>query len=101
VVLRIDVQNDGLNFLTLLQNLRGMLDPARRYIRNVNQTIDTLLDFDERSKVRQVPNAAGDNGIDRVAFSESGPGIGFGLLEAKRNSTILEIDIQHDGFDIL
>ena len=58
-VFRLDAKNDGANFLTLLENLRGMLDalgPAQ--IADVNQSVNAVFNFDEGAEVGQVANPA-------------------------------------------
>src|SRR5262249_11249867 len=101
MVVGIDVQNDGLNALTLLQYLRRMFDAPGRNVGNVDKAVDSFFDFYECAEVGQVAYTAGDHGTDRVALGESAPRIGFSLLQTEGNAAIIQIDIQNDSFNIL
>src|SRR5206468_5483110 len=61
VVFRIDVENHRIDAFAFFQYFRRMLDPARRDVRDVDQPVDALLNFDEGSEVRQIPDPARDD----------------------------------------
>src|SRR5205085_145822 len=67
MVFRIDIQNDRIDLLAFLQDFGRVFDAPGGNIGNVHQAVDSLFDFDEGSKIRQIANPAGNYGIDSVA----------------------------------
>src|SRR5262245_38939944 len=61
MVVTVDVQNHSFDALTLLQNFGRMFDTPRRDVGDVNETVDSFLNFDERTEIRQVSNSTGDH----------------------------------------
>src|SRR5579864_2589013 len=99
---RIDVQNYGLNQLTLLHQFGRMLDAFRPgQIRDVHQSIDAFLDFYESAEIGQLAHAALHHRADRVAFRHRGPRIGLELLDAQRHTPFFGLYIQHDRFNLV
>ena len=65
---------------------------------DVNKSLDTGFQFDERSVISDVGNGAVDTGPNLVFRFNGFPRIGFKLLHAKRNTLGFEIDPQHLHF---
>src|SRR6202041_321385 len=86
----------------LLQDFGGVFDafgPAQ--IRDVHQTVDSILDLDEGAKVGKVANAAFDDGPDRVLAPELLPWVLLELLHAERDATVVRIHAEDDGVDLI
>src|SRR5215469_3771199 len=101
-VLRLDAENDSLHFFALLHDLGRMLDalgPAQ--VRNVNQAVDAVFDFDEGAEVGEVAYAAFDNGSGRVALGEVLPRVFEQLLHAERDAAVTGIDAEDDRLDLV
>src|SRR5437899_6487924 len=81
MVVAIDVQDNCIDALTLLQYLRGMLDPPGRDIGDVHKPVNSLFEFNEGAEVGQIADTATDNRPDGVPLRQGAPGIRFGLLE--------------------
>src|SRR6266478_7676280 len=82
-----------LNFVALLVDLRRMtnfLDP--RKVRQMYETVDPRLDFDEHAEVGNRFDLALDRAAHRMNLRERFPRIGFGLLEPKRNPAVALVD---------
>ena len=72
-----------------------------RNIRDMNETIDSLFNFDEGAEIRQVSHASGDDRTYRVALRQRGPWIRFGLLESERYPAVFHVDIENHRFHVL
>src|SRR4030095_3451454 len=102
LVLAVDVQDDHVDRVALLHDLRRMLDalgPA--HVGDVDQAVDARLDLDERAEAREVPDFPVDAGSDRVLQREHDPRILLGLLHAERDLLLVRIDLEHYGLDRL
>jgi len=62
---------------------RGALRDASGDVRDVHEPVDALFDADKDPEVRDVADAAPDDGPLGVLLLEGQPGIGRGLLEAR------------------
>src|SRR5262249_52916914 len=83
MVVTVDVQNHCFDALTFLQNFRRMLDAPRRDIGDMDETVNSLFNFDERTEIGQVSDTAGDHRTYRVALGQRRPWIRLGLLESE------------------
>src|SRR5262245_52240108 len=95
LVLDVDVENDGLDLVTLLEHLARVLDalgPAD--VGDVHEAVHALLDADEDAEVGDVADLALDDGADRVLVLEERPGVLLDLLHAERDALGLRIDVQ-------
>src|SRR5579872_6340088 len=98
----IDIQDHGLYDLALLEDLGGMfytLGPGE--IGNVHQAVDALFNLNEGAEIGHIAHPALHYGTDAVAAIDSGPGVGFELLEAERNTPVLGVDFQNNGFHLI
>src|SRR2546425_13364271 len=76
-LVRVDRENDGLNAVALLQDLRGVfyaLGPAQ--IAHVNQAINAFLDFDEGAEISKIAHAPLNRGANWIFLYQRVPGIG-------------------------
>ena len=98
--LRVDVENDRLNLLTLLEALRRMARTTRPGdVRHVDHTVDALFELDERTVRREVADLALDAAAHRVAIHDAVPRILLGLADAERDLLVLGVDredLDHD-----
>src|SRR5687768_11058331 len=102
LVLRIDIQNQHVDRITLLQNFRRMLDSLRpRHVRDVNQTIYSRLDLNEGTKTRKVADLAVETCADRILLRQHHPRILLRLLHAEGDLLLVRIDLEHDRLDRL
>ena len=102
LVVRVDVEDHHLYFVRLLYYLRGVLHPlGPRHVRNMNQSVDAWLDFNEGSEGRQVAHLAGNPRTHGVFHRKHHPRILLGLLHAEGNLLFLLIHFEYDRFDSL
>ena len=66
---------------------------------DVNQAVDTGLDFHEHAEVGDRFDLALDRAADRMDFRQCFPRIRLGLLESERNPPIALVDPEHLDFD--
>src|SRR5208282_5729328 len=101
-ILRLDTENDSLHLFALLHYFRRMLDalgPAK--VRDVNQAVDAVFDFNEGAKVGQVAHAAFNHCAGGIALREVLPWILEKLLHAKRNAAVGRIHAENDSVDLI
>src|SRR6185295_7567325 len=70
-------------------------------IRDVNESVDSVFDFDKRSKIGKRADLTGNTRADAIAHWQSLPRIGGDLLDAQTYSAAVRICFEHDGFDFL
>ena len=61
----------------------------------MDQSLDPLLELDERTVVRDRDDLSADTSTDRVLLVDVGPGIRHELLQPQRDALAVPIDIQH------
>ena len=99
---RIDFEDLHFDFLGGRNDLAGMhilLGP--RHFRDVDQTLDAGLEFDERAVVGDVGDAALEAGADRIFRLDALPRVIEQLLHAKRDAVGLVIDLDDLDLDLL
>ena len=102
LLFRIDVENNGLDFLTLLEALGRMVDLARpAHIADVDHTVDTLFELDERTVSREVANLAADLRTDREALLNRVPRIVLGLTDAEGDLLVVDIDGENNDLNLV
>src|SRR5579863_2779421 len=102
LVVGVDVEDHHVDGVTLLDDFRRMLHAlGPRHVRDVDQSIDPRLDFDERAEAGQVAHLAGDPRAHGVALRQHHPGILLGLLHPERDLLLVGIDLEHDRLDRL
>src|SRR4051812_24348203 len=100
LVLRVDVQDDDVDTVSLLHDFRRMLNAVGPgHVGDVNESVDAGLDFDERTKAREVPNLAVETRADRILLRQHHPRILLRLLHAERDLLFVRIDLEDYGFD--
>ena len=101
-VFLVDTQNDHVDRVAALHNLRWMLNPAGPgHIRNMHKSVDPILYLHKCAEGGQIANLARNLGAYRIFEIKSQPGIRFELLETKRDLLIFLIDGKNDCFDFL
>ena len=102
MALDIDVENGDLDFLALLEHLRGMLHTlGPRHVRDVNQPVDAILDLDEGAEISEVAHATADHLTLMVLLGDHTPGVRLGLLHAERDPPRILIDIEDHDVDVV
>ncbi len=92
----VNVQDNGLHFLTLLINLRRMFDSlGPGNIGNMHQTVDTFIDTDKNTEVGNVFYSAFNGGTDRIFLPDDIPRIGFDLLESQGDALVGGVDVKN------
>src|SRR6185436_13424544 len=100
LLLDVDIEDDGLDRITLLEHLRRVTNFARPVqIGNVHQAVDAFLEADEDAEVGDVLHAAADMAADRMIEAQRFPGVGRCLLESERDAPIAGIDVENDDLD--
>src|SRR5262245_6403739 len=101
-VARVDVEDRHFDLLADLENFRWMGDLAGpRHLRNMDQTFDAALQFDERAVIHQADHFTRNARADGILLGHSMPGIGCQLLHAEGNPFLLGIELEHDDLDFL
>src|SRR5579863_5732542 len=75
-ILRLNAENHGLDLFSLLHDFRGMLDalgPAQ--VRDMDEAVDAIFDFDEGAEVGEIAHAAFDDCAHGIFFDQAFPGI--------------------------
>src|SRR3954452_10525159 len=84
LILAVDADHARLHRVALLQHLVRMLQAAvPRHVRDVNQSVDAVFDFDESAEVGEVADLARDDGADRITLGDSVPRILFESFQRK------------------
>src|SRR5690606_16341869 len=100
--LRIDVEDHGLHLLADLENLAGVLEAlGPGHLGDVDQTLDALLDLDERAVVGEGDDLAGHAGADRVLLVGAVPGILLDLLEAQADALGGRVALEDHDADLV
>src|SRR5690606_27689830 len=100
--LRIDVEDHGLHLLTDLEHLAGVLEPlGPGHLGDVDQTLDALLDLDERAVVGEGDDLARHAGADRVLLVGAVPGILLDLLEAQADALGGRVELEDHDADLV
>src|SRR3984885_526884 len=92
----VDQKDDGLNRVIEFQQisrLPHLVDP--RHLRDVNQALDSGLDFDERTKIRKTFHGAAYALPQLIPVGSRGPWFWLQLLEAKGDPPAVGIDLQN------
>ena len=96
----VDIEDHHLDLLRGRDDLARMnvlLRPA--HFRDMDQTLDTGFQFDERAVVGDVGHAAFQLGADRELALDALPRIGLKLLHAKRDTLGLRVEADHLNLD--
>src|SRR6185437_11960633 len=102
LALLIDVEDDARHLVALVDDFAGvghLTNPT--HVADVQQTIDTFLDFDESAVVGEVAHRAADDGSLRIAFGDLVPRIGLYLLHAQRDFLLVLIDVEDLHFNLI
>ncbi len=67
----------------------------------MQQPVDALLQFDERTVIGQVADTALDQAAFRISFGDIFPRILLGLFHAQRDLLLFLVDSQHDDVDLV
>ena len=98
----VDAKDAALDLLALLEHFAGVTDLAcPGHIRDVQQSIDTFFELDERTVVGQVANLASDFCVLGVALEDIVPRVGLGLLDTQRELLALGIDTEDSDVDLV
>ena len=100
LVLDVDVEDLGLDFLPLLVGVLGVLllgGPGD--VRHVHQPVDAVLDAEEEAEGRDVADLRADDGADRVGLPQALPGVLLDLLHAEGDPLVLHVDVQDQRLD--
>src|SRR5262249_18338447 len=102
LALLIDIEHHAGDLVALLHDLVGVADLAHpAHVADVQQAVDSFLDLNERSIVREVPYSSGNDGPRGVALSNLIPWIGLNLLHPQRDFLLLAIDVQDLHFNLI
>ncbi len=94
-LLHVDIQDHHFDFVTLFEYFAGMHDPSGPgHIRDMNQTIDTLLYLDKSTKRGEVPYLSFEASTRWIFFSEGKPWIGLDLFHSERDLFRFRVHIQ-------
>ena len=101
LVLRIHFEDQYFDVLALLNHFRRMLDalgPA--HVGNVDESVDSSLDFHESTERSQVPDRTGQLRTRWVLYRQCEPRVFLDLLHTERDLLVVRIDLEHHDFDL-
>ena len=99
LLLRIDLKDHNFNFLSGLQHFVGsvhLTGPA--HVRDVDHTVDVVLDLNKSTVVGHVADLAGDVHTHRIFLSKNFPRIALFLTQSQRDLVAVDVDLKHNGF---
>ena len=100
LVVAVDVENHHLDFVAFVDHFRRMLHPlGPGHVGDVDQAIDTGLDFDEGAEAGQVANLARDASVHRVLEGQHHPRILFCLLHPQGDLLLALVHLEHHRLD--
>src|SRR5258708_20501110 len=98
----IDAENDGLDFVARLDQLRGMLHPlGPGHLGDVHQPLNALLQLNKRAVVGHAEHPATYPGANGIALDGVEPGIRRELLEAQGNTLLITIELENLDLDLV
>ena len=101
-VLLVDLEHNDLDVGAHLRELARVLHLLRpAQVRNVDQTVDALLDLDEHAEVREVAHLGIALRADGILNLDILPRIGRQLLDAQRHFALRTVERQDDGLDLV
>src|SRR5215475_10383691 len=101
-IIWIDCENDRLDFVARLDQLRRMLHPLRPgHFRNVDEAFNTLLKLNECAVIGYAENAATHASANRIALYCIEPRIRRELLEAERDALLVFVELQDLDLDLV
>ena len=101
LLLLVDAQHLDLDILALAQHFGGVLDLCPGEVGDVDEAVYPLLEAHKRPEISEIADPPLDQLADRVALFDGLPGVGLGLLDPERDSTVVLFDVEHDGLDDL
>ena len=98
----IDAEDDGVDLVAGLDQLRRMLHAlGPGHLGDVNESLDSLLELDERAVVGDREDAAADLCADGVALGRVEPWVRRELLEAERDALLILVELEHLDLDLV
>ena len=102
LVLLVDVDDHGFEFVALFDHLGRVIDLLRpRHVGDVDHAVDAFFQLHERTVSGEVADGALDLAADLVAVFDFVPRIGLELADAEGDFLLLFVDAEHDGFEFL
>ena len=96
----VNLDDASLDLLADLERVTNLVDALVADLGDVNETVDAILELDERAERRDLRNLALDDHSDGILRGDLAPRIGLGLLEAEADALLLRVDVEHDGIDL-
>src|SRR5204863_8028648 len=92
-IILVNVQDYSPDDLTFLQDFGRMNNPLRPgQVGDVNQSVDSFLNFDEGSEVGQLANTPFNNTANTIAIGNRRPRICFQLFDTQRYAALFRLD---------
>ena len=102
LVLRRDLEDDGLDFVALLEHFARVVDLARpAHVGHVDHAVHAFFQLDERAVVGEVADLALHAGADRILRGHVVPRIRFRLADAQGDLLLFLVHVQHDRVHFL
>ena len=102
LLIGVGLQHHGLDRVTLLEFGKGFfagLGPVD--VGQMHHAVDAAVETDKQTELGDVANLTFDDGASLVAPGEHNPRILLGLLQAKRDTALVGIDLKHLHFNLL
>src|SRR5581483_779734 len=99
--LQVDVDDLDHRVVADLHDLVRHLDVALGQLGDVHQTLDALLDADERAERHQLGDLARDDLADRVRAGEMAPRVFLSRLERQGNPLPIHVHVEHLDGDLV
>ena len=102
LVLHIDAQDNGLDILALLENLRRMLNSlGPRHVGDVDEAVNPLLQGQKGPEIRHVADPARHRGTHGVRILDLEPGIFLQLFHAQGDPLVLLVSVEDKGLNLI
>src|SRR5215469_6309007 len=90
-----NLEHHSFYLISRLDDFGGMLHAARPgHLADVDQTLDTRLEFHECSVIGHIDNAPDDPGVHRIPLGHRLPGIWFELFYPQRDALLAAVELQ-------
>ena len=101
LLLRVDVENDGFDFIADLEHFVRVVDLAcPGHVGDVDHSVDVVFDFDERAVAGHVADFAFDAAAGRIFLSQNFPRIAGLLTESEGDLLAFLVDVENDRLNL-
>jgi hypothetical protein len=97
----VNIQHNRFDFIALLEEFSRIGDALVGQFGDVDQTFDTIFDFDENTEIGQARDLALNRCAWWVLGGQGAPWIGGGLAQAQGDAAVFGVHAKYHGFDMI